>query len=327
MRPLAKKYLQKAKTAYAQDRLSQAYKHLDAALHIAPEDPKVLRCHIDFLKEKNLFEEAVNCLLQVLEKQPHQPALVLELAELMINRLQQPNRALVWLNRLLHARCLKPKQEQRVHELEAEALLDQERFYEAWLKLRQALRKYPKNIKLLFWYGWSTLQLERYYAAASTFQKVLRLEPEYVDAHYYLGVAYEAMGEYSLMRKQFATTHHLDLLYRPEPCFSRVELAQIATQILREEWRLESPMIGLQLRNYPDSSILDEFPFDPRRMASLERGYSASRKLSEAKDYLVLYLWNIERYCGKIEEVREEIHLLLQQEFDPPGGADFPYSV
>ena len=317
MRPLAKKYLERSKQAQYQNLFSKALDFINSALYIAPNSTELIECKLEQLKYLGHFNEAAILLTEALEHD-FCCSWGIELAELYINHLSKPKQALTWLGRLLYSKELSSEEEQKVFLLEAEALFEQQRFYEAWLKLRQACRKYPENKKILFWYGWVNLQLERFYPAALAFRKLIKSEPKHVDAHYYLGVVYESLGEFSLMKRQFSLTHCLDLACPPEPRFEMKEVLSRVEEILEEEQERTGNCLDIQVFDYPRFLSLKEHPHDPRRIAVLLPTPVESE--IEQKS-LVLYLWNIDRYCRNVDQLCEEIRFLLREEYTtPPKG-------
>ncbi|HAA54662.1 MAG TPA: hypothetical protein DCE42_07880 [Myxococcales bacterium] len=319
MSALFKKYLAKARQDLLQHELEDGLKAVNSALHMKPGDLEALRCKIDILLKLGHFQKAADHLMVGLEQHPFQSKWMLELSELMINRLHQPSEALRWLSRVFRARGVSEEDERRAYRLQVEAMIDQERLYEAWLVLRKACTVFPEEADLLFLRGWVTLQLGRYYASASTFQKLLRIKPEHVDAHYYLGVAYEGMGEASLMLRQFSHTHKLDQVMPPQLRLSASAFRRIAERVLDEMWPLRGAPL-LCIRDYPDSSQLAEAPHDPRRMGMLSPNIELSRQGEQPQRWrLTFYQWNIERFCFTPEEIEEEMVAILRQECEDKG--------
>lgn len=313
MPALFTKYLHRATTSLHQNNIESALKSINSALHIDPSNLEALQKKVEILQRSGHFQHTVECLTQALQHHPHQTWWVLDLAELLINRLQRPDEALFWLGRLFRCRSLSSTEEQRATRLQAEALIDQERLYEAWLVLRKASSTYPNDLDLLFLRGWVTLQLGRYCASASTFQKILRRNNDHTDAHYYLGVAYEGMGEFTLMQRHFAATYRLDKLFPPELRFSAQQFKLIAQQAIAQE-TCDDLHIQLSVLPYPPSSILDEYPHDPRRMGILRQ--TNTPHSSKPTFRLTLFQWNVERLAFTEHEILEEISIVLQQELE-----------
>lgn len=319
MAALFKKYLQKAKVELAKEQLSTALTAINSALHLKAHDLEALRCKVDILRQSGDFEAAASCLMAGLKSHPHLTWWLLELAELLINRLEQPTAALEWLERVFRSRHSTDVEERRAFRLKAEALIDQDRLYEAWLVLRKATHTHTEDIDLLFLRGWVTLQMGRYCASASTFQKILRQKHDHSDAHYYLGVAYEGMGESSLMMRQFELTHQLDRILPPEIRLSCDEFRQLAEQAVQELGD-EIPSIRLKIQDYPTETILKDYPHDPRRMGWLQRSKLYLCRVHSPELFFEVFQWNVERFCFTPREVVEEIKVVLQQEL-----ADFQY--
>lgn len=258
MLSLCDKYLQVAATHLRQGRGEDALRALDAVLHMQPHHPQAVDLKVQIYRSHELFEQAADCLQDALQKHRDNPVWVLELADLLINRLHRPERALLWLDLLSeHNPRLSDRDLQKAYLLHAEALVDEEHMQRAWELLRQATFRFPENEELLFLFGWVALQTGKYYASASTLQKLQRINPQHADAQYYLGMAYEGLGEYKLMRRQYHLTYELDLRNPPLLVYGHREFELMVRESLSKKWH---PILARHPQSHPCLSQ----PTDPR---------------------------------------------------------------
>lgn len=313
MEALFQKYLDKAKEELRRGQVEQAQEAIESASFMQPEHVDVICCQVEILRARGAFEEAASCLQAALKLHPYRPWWVLELADLLINRLQEPALALDWLGRLLRCNQLTPNQQLRAFRLQVEALIDHDRLYEASLVLHRALSFFPLDLELLFLRGWVCLHRSNYYGAASAFHRILRRRPEHADAHYYLGLAFAALGELRLMRCHFEQAYALDQQEDVPLRFAPEEFAEIAEQVIRFEPFVRLPAVTLEVHPFPPPDVLEDIGFDPRRSGVLLR----PEESSSPRQHLTLLLFqrNIERFCCSEREIFEELQQIMQREF------------
>lgn len=313
---LFQKYLEKANKELHLGRFENAQEAIRSASYIQPEHVDVICCQVEIFRAQGHFQEAAQCLQRALKLHPYRPWWVLELADLLINRLQEPGLALDWLGRLMRCTELSSSQKLRAFRLQVEALIDQERLYEASLVLHNALSFFPIDLDLLFLRGWVCLHRSNYYGAASAFHRILRRDPGHADAHYHLGLAFAALGELRLMRCHFEQAYELDRQEEEPPRFARELFEQLVQQSLTPELLAQLPSFQIEIFAYPPPEMLDELGLDPRRPGMLLRPLEGVSCLGHwGSPVLVLFQRNIERFCSSEREVLDEIRGLIRREF------------
>ncbi|MCB9639268.1 MAG: tetratricopeptide repeat protein [Myxococcales bacterium] len=315
MKNLFEKYIKKAREERDRGDLAQAMRSVKASLYIQPHDDDACVLLIRLLEEMGEFETAVRHLEARIQRAPYHAWSLLELADLLINRLRRPVDGLHWLARLFRAGGMTQTQELRACRLHAEALLDQQRYYDASLFLRRARNRYPNDPTMLFLAGWSAVRLERHEDAIPLLERLTSLEPKNADAHYYLGVAYESLGKEEAMRTAFSLVFQLDQQQPPSLRYRFKEFRQLVEQIARTTLLEGAELLSVVVEPYPDEQILTTFPYDPRRMSKLTNNLSLLPSIGpRPQKRLTLYHWNIERLCFSDEDLRAEIQLILEEE-------------
>ncbi len=305
-------YLKRAQGFYQQQQWEDALRAAQSASHILPSARDAISCEVEILYKMKDWERAVEVLLRGLRYHPYWAWAILELSDLMINQLQEADQAWRWLQRLKLCPRLSQEETVRCCSLKVSAFLEQDRLFEASRCLCSTLTLFPRDKDLLFLQGWVELQRDNYYMAASALNRVLKQEPDYSDAHYYLGWAFRGLGEFRLMQEHYRRTYALDLLDTTATCFHPQTFRNMALEVLSLCGQTrDCGSIKLVVCPNPPASIVEDFPYDPRCMGVFS---SKSHHLAGPSDeYLpptgTLYLFqrNIERLCLTEEEVRDEI--------------------
>lgn len=317
METLFHKYLEKAREELCRGRIARAEEAIASASYMHPGHVDVICCRVEVLRAQGRFQEAAICLQKALKQYPYHPWWVIDLADLLINRLQEPALALDWLVRLLNCCELSAPQKLRAFRLQAEALIDQERLYEASLSLHTALAFFPRDMHLLFLRGWVCLQRGNSYGAASAFHSILRRDPEHGDAHYYLGLAFAALGELRLMQCHFEQAYTLDQADTTPLRYSADAFERFVQQSLSCESLADIPEFHVHIQGYPTLEMLGELGLDPRQPGFLQPPTSASVPHIGPlhMPVLILFQRNIERFCCSEREMMEEIQQLVLREW------------
>jgi len=311
---LARKYMYEAQTALSSDRLEVALKYVNSALYIEPRNMEFLRCKNEILQHKGEFQEAFDCLYAIFQKTHYHAWLILDLADLSINHIKKPADALVWLRRLYETTPLQNDDLRRYYRLSVEALIDLDRLSEAHHLLFNILKFFPNDMNFLFQLGWISLQMSNYELAVAVFQKVIHRDPYHSEAQYYLGVSYEGLQQFDKMLVCFERTYLLDASMPPILNFSKSQLFELTTQVLSEFAIPSSLHFGISILDYPDKTILQEMPHDPRIMGKITQLHTLRPVGQPLQFVFTLFRWNLERFSHTTQAIRDEIRIILQQE-------------
>lgn len=305
-------YLKRAKAFQERQEWKEALRAVQGALYILPSAKDAILCEFEILHKMEAWDSAARALRDALKYHPYWTWAILELADLMINRQQEATEAWRWLQRLKLCTSLSRTEYVRWRCLKVSALLEQERLFEAVRCLRCGLDRYPNDKDLLFLQGWVELQRDNYYVAASSLHRVLKQDPNNSDAHYYLAWAFRGLGEFRLMQEHYREAYELDLQDRRALRYDADlfhTMAQEAIDSCLEPG--ERASIRLVVLPLPPASILDEFPYDSRRMGVFCPRSDAPKTSSDAFLPLVgtlfLFQRNIERLCFNERDIRDEI--------------------
>lgn len=309
---LFESYLNRARTCQRKHRWKEAQRAIHSALHILPTSKEAITCQVEIYGGLEEWEQAARVLEHALIYHPYWTWAILELAELSIHRLQRASDAWRWLQRLKMCQFLTKQEQVRWWVLQASALAVQDRLYEASRMLSDGLECFPSEHQLLFLHGWIALQLGNHAGAVSSLERLLKQDPEYADAHYYLALAYQATEQVAPMREQFRWTYALDCedgspLYMPTKTFQA-----LAKDVLCAFGQSHScSSIRCVVQEIPPVSVLDEFPHNPRRSGIF---FCQGKSLDHCEDFfhppmgtLILFQRNIERFCAGEDDIRVEI--------------------
>lgn len=313
------KYLARARD-YDEGVEGAALSAIDAALHMAPQDAEAMALKGDLLVRTGFHRKGAAWLRRALRRAPNDRRSLVSLADVLLNHLGSPARALS-----LAERVISDGQADQIaldaFRLKAEALVDLGRLEEAGELVGQALTTHPEEGELLFLDGWLALQRDRPFAAATRLRRLLSQDPVHADAHYYLGWAYEALGEPALMRRQFSQTFELDLSTPPQSRFRFGEFEQLVTLALApgESGGVKGSTGALYpvVEEYPDEGILSEFPHDPRCIGVLldpSAVDGADGLPPGTTGVMVFFQWNVERLCFTRWEAIQELRQTALQE-------------
>jgi tetratricopeptide (TPR) repeat protein len=230
--------------------------------------------------------------------------------------LQRSKEAWTWLGRLRSCRYLSKEENNRFICLKASALIDQARFYEAQLCLHSGLQSSPNDISLLFLHSWVCLQRENYYCAANDYHKIIQLCPDYADAHYYLGWTYCALEAPRLMQNCFQLTYQLDSAKNQPLLFSRSDFQKLAEEALNKCFFWERGYsVQLAVEDLPPPSILDTYPYDPRKMGVfLQQPCFDPNAKKQPIGLLLIFQKNVERLLFTAKEIREGLMYFAHSE-------------
>lgn len=311
-------YLNRARAYLQHEQWEEALRAIRGALHILPTAREAVQCQVDILCGMQEWEQAAEALELALCAHPYWPWAILELVDLMVLRLQRSEQVWRWLQRLRLCHHLSSEERIRGRILQANALLDQERLYEASLCLRNALKDDPRHPQLLFLDGLISLQLNNYYAAASAFHKVLAQDKEHAEAHYHLGWTFRGLDQLRLMREHFRITYELDQLDPTPLRFSPSMFLQLAHEALHQHGQADyCASIQVATEVMPSRSILEEFPHDPRRLGVLVRDETSpfwDEEQGLPQGTLILFQRNVERLCFSEQDIRDEIVHIVHRE-------------
>ncbi len=307
-------YLKRANIKKNLQEWNEALRAIRSALFILPTAKDAVQCHVAILRGMDQHDRAAQVLEEALKFHPYWSWALLELTELMVCRLKRSADAWRWLQRLRQCQHLSPKEQVRCCCLKVKVFLDQQRWYEASQSVRKALATFPNDPQLLYFQGWVALQRHNYYAAASAFHKVLKLEPEHADAHYHLAKAFHGMNEHRLMREHFAIVYELDFEAEGELQYSSQEFLNIALEALDVLGKsYDCSKIQLVVEPIPSSDILHVFPYDPRTLGVFAP--SSEGQSNEAPEgSLYLFQKNVERTKLTGQALRDRIVQVYRQQ-------------
>jgi len=315
MNTLFEKYMKKAREARDRGELERALRAAKAAIHLCPQDDDACVLQIRILQELGQYELAIRSLDARIENKPYHPWSLLEAADLLINRLRRPADGLHRLSRLFRARGLNKTQELRACRLQAEALIDQQRSYDAWLFLHRARKRYPEDPHLLFLAGWCAVQQEMFDEAVPLLTHLTEKEPHHADAHFYLGVAHESRGNKEATHAAFSLVYKLDTQNPPQCRYRFDPFRRLVEQLARTYLSDALGYLSVVVEPYPDEQVLQTFPHDPRRVSILTEHHSFLPSIGpKPRKRLTIYHWNIERLCFSDEEILLEVKQILQEE-------------
>ena len=74
----------------------------------------------------------------------------------------------------------------------------------------ESYRKIPDDVDSYYALGWVYGKLRDYEGAKKAFQETIRLEPDYVYAHYGLGIAYLVLGDRGMALEEYKILKSLE---------------------------------------------------------------------------------------------------------------------
>ncbi len=315
MTTLFEKYIKKAREERDRGELERALRTVQSAVHLSPHDDDACVLQIRVLQELGRYEMAVRYLDSRIEKRPYHPWSLLEASDLLINRLRRPADGLHRLSRLFRGGGMTRSQELRACRLQAEALIDLDRCYDAWLFLQRARKRYAEDTHLLFLAGWSAVRQEMFDEAVPLLTYLTHQEPDHADAHFYLGVAHESRGDKEATHAAFSLVYKLDTQHPPQRRYRFDDFRLLVEQLARTHLSDILGYLRVVVEPYPDEQVLQTFPYDPRRVSILSEFRSFLPSIGPVpQKRLTVYHWNLERLCFSDEEILLEVKQILQEE-------------
>lgn len=309
---LFESYLRRAQLCKKDRQWREAQRAVEAALYVLPTSKEAITCQVEIYYGLRDWSKAQHTLEQALSHYPYWPWAILELVDLMVYRLQSAPEAWRWLQRLKMCHPLTEQEQVRGASLKAAALVLQERWYEASRSLRDSLRFFPRDPQLLFLRGWVALQRDNYYGAVAALKPLLKQDPEYADAHYYLALAYQGMEEWALMKEQFRWTYALDCEESSSLQVSPRDFRVMVDDVLSELGLYsQQTSISWAVQEFPLPWILDKFPHNPRCsgvfLSHPRPSLTSCETTGLPTGTLYFFQRNVERFCSSLEEIRREI--------------------
>jgi predicted Zn-dependent protease with MMP-like domain len=212
------------------------------------------------------------------------------------------------------------------------SLVDQERYDEALPILRTALRGSPDDASILLDFAIALVGVYRIRAGVRYLRRLVARDPEDADAHYWLAVACELLGEDDSAAAAYARAAELDPDCNTPPSrVSREEFESLLSAAI-EELPLElrrhlGQEVTLTVTDFPSRSLAraEDPPISPLILGLFVGLSLAERSIFDVPSLppmILIFQKNIERIAKTREEFIEELRITLMHELGHYLGLD-----
>ena len=335
--------LERAESLLEAGKIDEALFCVQRAAKLDAKNPDVFDLLGTLFIERDEMEKAGKMFDRAIELDPDHVSALLNKAFHALEYDADPETCLALVDHLLHlAGLLDPKPGEDddavpeievmdaselvdVYALRAHAHWDLGELEEALRACEAGLRFGPDDKELLLDKGSILLEMGHEKRAVKPLERAVNVDPEFADAHYSLGLAYERIGNARLRDKHFARTAELDDKVKPHLEMSEAEfskLAERAMQLLSPQVKKVIAQTKLVLAPVPktdDPGFDEQNPYDPRRLLNLGHVSKPSGQRSffadaQPPETILLYRRNLERECIDSEDIVDQIQFSLTHE-------------
>lgn len=207
--------------------------------------------------------------------------------------------------------------------LEAEILWNMERHEEFQTLIGKMHENLDMPVTVAFRLGWLLFEAEDYVRAGMWLQRVLDVDNNFSDAHYYLGLIDEHFERHESSLRHFQRTRELDLGAQLEPWSSTKELFEAQTvkalSVLSDEYDwLKPERVMTVVLDIPALELVLEGA-DPRMPVYVSTRSTMSPVIMEdegLKFIVVVYKRNMERMCRGSDDVEDVLMDVIRKELE-----------
>jgi len=266
-------------------------------------------------------ETAVEHLKKALELDPDHVDAMIYLAEMLSQEVEYLDEALGYIQNVRE--LFNGDFPVEVSVLEAEILWNMERHEEFQVVMGKMHENLDVPITVAFRLGWLLFEAEDYVKAGMWLQRVLDVDNDFADAHYYLGLIDEHFDRHESSLVHFQRTRELDLGAQLEPWSSTAEFFEAQTvrvlSVLSDEYDwLKRERVMTVVLDIPALELVLEGA-DPRMPVYVSTRSSVSPVIMEdegLKVIVVVYKRNMERMCRGSDDVEDVLMDVIRKELE-----------